>query len=107
MSLSTGHAIFESEIYRLDGELLLDQGPENAEPAQSSFLRALEVARRQSAKSWELRAATSLARLWQSQGRNKDALDLLHLVYDWFTEGIGTRDLMIAKALLDILNKAP
>ena len=67
------------------------------------FRKALDVARRQSAKSWELRAATSLARLWQQQGRKEEARELLAPVYEWFTEGFDTRDLKDAKALLDEL----
>ena len=68
-----------------------------------AFRKALEVARRQSGKSWELRAATSLARLWQQQGRNEEARDLLQPVYGWFTEGFDTKDLKDAKALLEEL----
>lgn len=64
---------------------------------------ALDVARRQSAKLWELLAATSLARLWQRQGRREEARELLTPVYDWFTEGFDTRDLKDAKALLEEL----
>ena len=66
--------------------------------------QALDIARRQQAKSWELRAATSLARLWQSQGKTQEARDLLAPVYDWFTEGFDTADLKDAKALLDQLS---
>jgi predicted ATPase len=71
--------------------------------AEASFREALEVARRQSAMSWELRAATSLARLWQRQGKRDAACELLAPVYDWFTEGFDTQDLKGAKALLEAL----
>jgi predicted ATPase len=71
--------------------------------AETSFRRALEIARRQQAKSWELRAATSLARLWGERGRRAEARDLLAPVYDWFTEGFDTADLKQAQALLNQL----
>ena len=64
---------------------------------------AIEIARSEEAKSWELRAATSLARLWQSQGKRQEAIDLLAPVFDWFTEGFDTKDLKEAKALLEEL----
>ena len=73
------------------------------EEAEAYFQQALEIARQQEAKSWELRAATSLARLWQSQGKKSEARDLLAPVYDWFTEGFDTADLKDAKALLERL----
>ncbi len=69
--------------------------------AEASFEQAMAIARRQAAKGWELRAATSLARLWQSQGKGQAAYDLLAPVYHWFTEGFDTADLQAAKALLD------
>jgi len=93
----------EAELYRLRAELLLMQGDEVE--AEISLLKAIEVARRQQAKSWELRATTSLARLWQRQGRRDDARALLFEIYGWFTEGFDTPDLMEAKALLDELAK--
>ena len=71
--------------------------------AETCFERALAVARQQQAKSWELRAATSMGRLWQGQGKRPQARDLLAPVYGWFTEGFDTLDLMEAKALLDAL----
>ena len=71
--------------------------------AEKYYLASLDWAREQQAKSWELRTSTSLARLWQSQGKGKEALDLLKPVYDWFTEGFDTKDLIEAKALLDQL----
>ena len=67
--------------------------------AEENYLASLDVAREQQAKSWELRTATSLARLWQSQGKHKAAYELLKPVYDWFTEGFDTKDLIEAKAL--------
>ena len=73
------------------------------EEAKACFQHAIEIARQQSAKSWELRAATSLARLWQSQGKPNEARDLLAPVYEWFTEGFDTADLKDAKALLNEL----
>ena len=95
----------EAEIHRLRGELLLSQG--NEIEAETSFGTAIEVARHQQAKSWELRATTSLARLWRTQGRTVDARDALAKVYGWFTEGFDTPDLIEAKALLDELSAAP
>ena len=71
--------------------------------AEKYYLASLDWAREQQAKSWELRTSTSLAKLWQSQGKRKDALDLLKPVYDWFTEGFDTKDLIEAKALLEEL----
>jgi predicted ATPase len=91
---------YEAEGHRVKGELLFAQSPPNEQEAEASFRRGLEVARRQSAKSWELRAATSLARLWRQQGRKDEARELLAPVYGWFTEGFDTRDLKEAKALL-------
>ena len=73
------------------------------EEAEACFHQSVVVARKQEAKSWELRAATSLARLWQSQGNTTEARDLLAPVYDWFTEGFDTKDLQEAKSLLDTL----
>jgi predicted ATPase len=92
----------EAELYRLKGQLLLAQG-DDAE-AEASFRRAIEVARRQSAKSWELRAAVSLARLWQQQGRIDEARQMLAEIYGWFTEGFGTPGLKEAEALLEELS---
>ena len=71
--------------------------------AEACFEQALEIAREQSAKSWELRAATSLARLWQQQGKQTEARELLSDIYNWFTEGFDTKDLQDAKALLEEL----
>ena len=90
-----------AEVLRLKGWMLQQQGKLAA--AEENYLASLDVAREQQAKSWELRTSTSLARLWQSQGKRKEALDLLKPVYDWFTEGFDTKDLKEAKALLDEL----
>jgi predicted ATPase/class 3 adenylate cyclase len=100
---STEVRFYESELHRLKGELLLAQSPDGHTEAESCFYQALDVARYQRAKSLELRAATCLARLWQSQHKRKEAYDLLAPVYDWFTEGFDTADLQDAKALLDEL----
>jgi class 3 adenylate cyclase/predicted ATPase len=94
---------YEAELHRLQGELLLPLSPDNHTEAASCFQKALKVARSQQAKSLELRAATSLAKLWQSQGKRQDAYNLLAPVYGWFTEGFDTADLKDAKALLDEL----
>jgi predicted ATPase len=83
--------------------LLLRQAVPDEEGAETCSRQALDVARRQQAKSFELRAATSLARLWQQQGKRTAAYDLLAPIYDWFTEGFGTADLLEAKALLEVL----
>ncbi len=92
----------EAELYRVRGELLLIQGVEAG--AEASFQRAIEVARRQSAKSWELRSTTNLARLWQKQGKRKEARRVLAEIYGWFTEGFDTPDLKEAKELLEELS---
>ncbi len=92
---------YEAETYRLKGELLLKQDQSNAAEAQSCFQRATEIARKQSAKSWELRATMSLARLLAKQGRRDKASVMLADIYNWFTEGFDTADLKDANALLD------
>jgi predicted ATPase len=94
----------EPEAHRLKGELLLRQYDSNASEAQACFERAIEIGRKQSAKSWELRATMSLARLIASQGRREEARAMLAEIYNWFTEGFDTADLKDAKALLDELN---
>ncbi len=99
---------WDAELYRLRGELLLLKSQEQidaAYEAEANFQQALAIARQQGAKSLELRAATSLARLWQGQGKIEDAYHLLAPVYGWFTEGFDTRDLQEAKALLDELRR--
>ncbi len=117
--------LYEAEVYRLRGELTLQKAkvnlgqvqdqsaalntqpptPNPQSEAEACFHKALDVARHQEAKSLELRAATSLARLWQQQGKNAEARELLAPVYDWFTEGFDTADLKDAKALLDKLEE--
>jgi class 3 adenylate cyclase/predicted ATPase len=99
-----GNRYYEAEMHRLQGELLLKQNDSNASEAQNCFQRAIEIARKQSAKSWELRATTSLARLLNEQGRRDEARATLVEIYGWFTEGFDTADLKDAKALLDQLN---
>jgi predicted ATPase len=93
----------EAEVNRIAGEIALKSPARDAAKAQSYFERALAVARQQQAKSWELRAAMSMARLWRDQGKRDEARELLAPVYGWFTEGFETRDLKEAKALLDEL----
>jgi predicted ATPase len=99
----TGHRQWKAELHRLEGIALcglnrLEEG--------SALEQAMRVARSQRAKAYELRAATSLARLWCDQGKRQQARDLLVPVYDWFTEGFHTRDLKEAKALLNTLARA-
>ena len=102
---TTGERCYEPEIHRLKGTLLLQQSSDNHIEAHACFQQALEIARAQQAKSLELRAATSLARLWQQQGKRQEAYDLLAPVYHWFTEGFDTLDLQEAKALLEELEE--
>ncbi len=96
-------AHWEPEVHRLMGDLLLRRNPSAPDRAEASYRRAIERARSQEAKSWELRAATSLARLWRDQGKPAEARELLAPVYGWFTEGFDTLDLKEAKALLEEL----
>ena len=93
----------EADVLRIAGEIALMSHEEDAAKAESYFERALAVARQQQAKSWELRAAMSMARLWRDQGKVQEARKLLAPVYGWFTEGFDTRDLKEAKALLEEL----
>jgi predicted ATPase len=109
--------MWEAELYRLKGELLLAQevkkqksDPPNpqiltpsTQKAEACFLKSFEVAREQQAKSLELRAVMSLARLWQQQGKSTEAHEMLAAIYSWFTEGFDTQDLQEAKALLEEL----
>ena len=95
--------LWEAEIHRTAGEIALLSPVRDAAKAETYFERALAVARAQQAKSWELRAAMSMARLWRDQGKRDAARDLLAPVYGWFTEGFDTLDLKEAKALLDAL----
>jgi predicted ATPase len=93
---------FEAEVNRIAGEIALRSERDEAK-AEAYFEHALSVARAQQAKSWELRAAMSMARLWRDQGKREEARDLLAPVYGWFTEGFDTLDLKEAKALLEEL----
>ena len=99
----TSQHYVDGELHRLRGEILLDKDEDAAGDAESQFVQALEVARRQEARLFELRAATRLASLWQRQGKHDQARALLAPVYAWFTEGFDTRDLTDAKLLLDEL----
>ena len=103
--LRTGDCYYEAELYRIKGELTLQskvQGPKSKveEEAAECFHKAVEIARKQQAKSLELRATVSLARLWQSQGKQAEARQMLAEIYGWFTEGFDTKDLQEAKSLL-------
>jgi predicted ATPase/class 3 adenylate cyclase len=101
----TGNHRWEAEQYRLQGSLLLMQDESSAGQSESCFQRAVEIARKQSAKSWELRAVMSLIRLWQ-RDKKDEAREMLSEIYNWFTEGFDTTDLKEAKALLEELNGA-
>jgi predicted ATPase len=101
---------YEAELYRLKGTLTLQQFQvqsskfkEAEAEAEACFLKAIDVARKQQAKSLELRAVMSLSRLWQQQGKKKEAHEMLAEIYGWFTEGFETKDLQEAKALLEEL----
>jgi predicted ATPase len=94
---------WEAELHRLQGELLLALSVEKHIEAETCLHQALAIARRQQAKSLELRAAISLARLWQGQGKHAEARELLAPIYGWFTEGFDTADLQEARVLLDVL----
>jgi len=100
---TTEESFYEAEVYRLKGELLLQQFAEHQGEAEESLQQALAVARRQQAKSLELRAAMSLCRLWQRQGKRTQARELLAPIYGWFTEGFDTADLQEAQVLLAAL----
>jgi predicted ATPase len=100
---TTGERWWEAELHRLKGELLLVLSAEKSAEAETCFHQALDIARRQEAKALELRAAMSLSRLWQQQGKRAEAHALLAPVYGWFTEGFDTADLQEAKALLEEL----
>jgi predicted ATPase len=122
----TGERYYEAELYRLRGELTLQEANQKAKgknqkakietslqhltpstqaeaEAEGYFLKAIEISRKQQAKSLELRAVMSLSRLWQQQGKQKEAHDMLAEVYNWFTEGLDTKDLQEAKAILEEL----
>ena len=99
----TNERLSEAEINRMAGEIALMSSAPDATRAEAHFDRALSIARQQQAKSWELLAAMSLARLWRDQGKTQQARELLAPVYEWFTEGYDTRDLKDAKTLLEDL----
>jgi predicted ATPase len=101
---TTGERWYEAELYRLRGELWLQHTMAEPGEAEACFQQALIIARRQQAKSWELRAATSLSRLWQCQGKRATAHELLAPIYGWFSEGFDTADLQDAKTLLEELS---
>ena len=101
----TGERYYEAELYRLRGTLLLqrpDRGPSS--DAEACFSQAITIAQRQHAKPWELRAATSLARVWQQRGKQAEAARMLSEIVGWFTEGADTADVQDARALLDQLS---
>jgi predicted ATPase len=98
-----GERLYQAELYRLKGELLLQQAHPAPQEAEICFLQAREIALRQQAKSLELRASVSLSRLWQRQAKRAEARQLLAEVYGWFTEGFDTVDLQAAKVLLQEL----
>jgi adenylate cyclase len=104
---TSGERAFEAEFYRLKGMLTLQsqvQSPRSkVEEAEACFQKASEIARRQQAKSLELRAAMGLSRLWQQQGKKAEARQPRAEIYSWFTEGFDTKDLQEAKALLEEL----
>jgi len=100
---TTKERLYEAEVHRVAGEIALKSPEPDAAKAEAYFDRALAIARQQQAKSWELRAAMSLARLWRNQGKVQQARELLAPVYGWFTEGFDTRNLKEAKALPDAL----
>jgi predicted ATPase len=102
---TTGERWYEPEMYRLQGALLLQQSSDNQVEVEACFQQAIAIAQNQQAKSFELRTATSLARLWQRQGKRHEAYDLLSPVYSWFTEGFDTADLQDAKTWLDAWEK--
>jgi predicted ATPase len=101
MAQATGERWIEAEVHRTAGEVALVGPKRDAAKAETYFDRALAIAHQQQAKSWELRAATSLAALWRDQGKVQQARELLAPVYGWFTEGFDTLDLKEAKALLE------
>jgi predicted ATPase len=96
--------IYEPELLRLKGELLLGQAVPTLRDTETCFQEAIDISRRQGAKSLELRAVMSLSRLWQKQGKKDEARQMLAEIYGWFTEGFDTADLKEAKALLEELS---
>ena len=106
LSDKTGSRVGVVTLYVLKGWLLLIRSANNQAEAEAWFLKAVEIARQQQAKSLELRATLSLARLWQQQGKRHEAHNMLSKIYHWFTEGFDTKDLQEAKALLDELSES-
>ncbi|MFP6745847.1 MAG: hypothetical protein VCB77_11750 [Alphaproteobacteria bacterium] len=102
-SRDTGMSCWDAEVHRLEVVLLLSLADCEGAEVEVCYNRGIEIARGQSARLFELRAAMDLARLWQEQGKLTEARDLLAQVFDWFTEGFGTADLKDAKALLEAL----
>jgi predicted ATPase len=100
---ATKETLCEAEVHRVAGEIALLSLERDVAKAEAYFERALAVARQQQARSWELRAAMSMARLWRDQGKQQQARELLAPIYGWFTEGFDTRDLKDAKTLLEEL----
>ena len=100
---SSGERHYQAELYRLKGEFLLSSPTQNQAEAEACFRQAIAVARRQSAKSLELRAVMSLSRLYQQQGKQAEARPMLAEIYGWFTEGLDTADLVDAAAQLNSL----
>ena len=100
----TNERYWEAELYRVKGELLLAQDKNEAAEAETCFQRAIEISRRQKARSLKLRAVMSLTRLWHKQGKTTEAQQMLEESYSWFTEGFDTGDLQAAKALLEELS---
>jgi predicted ATPase len=103
----TGERWYEAELHRLTGMALLGLPEPDRVGAEASFSRAMAIARAQGTRLWELRGATSLARIWAEQGERRRAQDVLAPIYGWFTEGSDTPDLVEAKALLDELASVP
>ena len=101
---TTKERLWEAEVHRTAGEIELMSRAPDAEKAEAHFGRAITTARKQKAKSWELRAATSMARLWRDQGKRQQARELIAPIYGWFSEGFDTLDLNEAKALLGELH---
>jgi predicted ATPase len=100
----TDDRMTEAEVYRVKGELLLADGVANERDAETCFLKAIDIAHAQHARTWELRAATSLARLYRSQGKSEEARGVLQPIVNWFTEGLETPNLKDAIALLNELS---
>jgi len=102
---TTGEVYWAAEVYWLKGELLLRQASPDEARAETCWHQAMDIARKQQTRSWELRAAVSLARLWQHQGKHAAAQRMLAEIYHWFTEGFDTVDLQEARALLEELGR--